>query len=446
MNYFDSTVTTEQEAPDPARRPRVQPQAVHGGDLAITNLRDAAPDQVSLLLTRIAAAEMVEQSLVAAHFADGRIVVLPNADRSRWTGIGRGLTTKVNANVGTSADKPDYPDVLVKAKAAVRAGAHTLMDLSTVGMGGAIDFARGIKAVAEETGIVVGTVPIYEAVRRGMERHGDTRVRLDSQEMLDCVERQAEAGATYMAIHAALNRKSLEVWRSEPRNIVSKGGYITAEYMLSTEQENPFFERFDDLLAILRRRGVCLNIGSALRSGATRFNDAAQLTEIEIAGELASRAQAAGVQVVVEGPGHVPYALIKQIVEFQRNATNDRPFFILGFVSTDAFVGRDHIVSAIGATEAVRHGVTWLCYITPAEHVRMPNNRDVIEGVHSALIAAHIGDCANAQPRALTVENFYNDKGCLDHRAKKQFCSICGQDFCPIQRLHDLKAAQDVGI
>jgi phosphomethylpyrimidine synthase len=157
-----------------------------------------------------------------------------------------------------------------------------------------------------------------------MERHGDTQVHLDSQEMLDGVERQAQAGATYMAIHAGLNRKTLDVWRKQPRNIVSKGGYITAEYMLRTGKENPFFERFDDLLAILKRYGVCLNVGSALRSGATRFNDAAQLAEIQAAGELAVRAQAAGVQAVVEGPGHVPFGMIKEIVEFQRTATGDR--------------------------------------------------------------------------------------------------------------------------
>lgn len=446
MNYHDQNVVAINDAPARARRPQVEPQAVRGDDLAITNLRDVARDRVDVLLARVAEAEMVDATVVSSHFASGKIVVLPNAERSRWIGIGRGLTTKVNANIGTSGDKPDYTDVLAKAKSAVRAGAHTLMDLSTVGLGGAIEFARGIKAVAEETGVVVGTVPIYEAARRGMERHGDTQVRLDSQEMLDCVERQAQAGATYMAIHAGLNRKTLEVWRKQPRNIVSKGGYITAEYLLRTGKENPFFERFDDLLTILKRYGVCLNVGSALRSGATRFNDAAQLAEIEVAGELAARAQAAGVQAVIEGPGHVPYALIKDIVEFQRNATGDRPFFILGFVATDAFIGRDHIVSAIGATEAVRHGVTWLCYITPAEHVRMPNDRDVIEGVHAAMIAAHIGDCANGQPRALTVENFYNDKGCLDHRAKKQYCSICGQDFCPIQRLHDLKSTQQNGM
>ena len=326
MNYHDLHVSAEvqAQAPPPGRRPSVQPQAVSGDDLAITNLRDAPSDRVEVLLQRVAAAEMVDPALVSAHFAAGKIVVLPNADRSRWTGIGRGLSTKVNANVGTSAEKPDYPDVFAKAKSAVRSGAHTLMDLSTIGMNGPIDFAAGIKAVAEETGVVVGTVPVYEAARRGMERHGDTQVHLDSQEMLDCVERQAQAGATYMAIHAGLNRKTLDVWRKQPRNIVSKGGYITAEYILRTGNENPFFERFDDLLAILKRYGVCLNVGSALRSGATRFNDAAQLAEIQTAGELAVRAQEAGVQAVVEGPGHVPFGMIKEIVEFQRTA-NRRP-------------------------------------------------------------------------------------------------------------------------
>ncbi|HEX8166239.1 MAG TPA: phosphomethylpyrimidine synthase ThiC [Beijerinckiaceae bacterium] len=446
MNYFNPELAASQTPALPARRPQLESQAVRADDLALTNLRDAGQENIDLLLARVAAAEMVEPAAVQSLFAAGQVVVLPNADRSRWLGIGRGLTTKVNANIGTSADKPDYPDALTKAKAAVRAGAHTLMDLSTVGLEGPMEFAKGIRLVAEETGVVVGTVPVYEAARRSMERHGDKQVRLEAGEMLECVERQAEAGSRFMAIHAGLNRKTLEVWRRQPRNIVSKGGYITAEHMLTTGDENPFYERFDDLLAILKRHGVCLNVGSALRSGATRFNDEAQLAEIRSAGELAKRAQAAGVQAVVEGPGHVPYGMIKDIVDFQRNATGDRPFFILGFVATDAFVGRDHIVSAVGATEAVRHGVSWLCYITPAEHVRMPNDRDVIEGVHAALIAAHVGDCANHQPRALALESFYNDKGCLDHRAKKQYCSICGQDFCPIQRLHDLRGAAELGI
>jgi len=347
----------------------------------------------------------------------------------------------VNANVGTSIECSDYQAVLKKAHIAKRAGAHTLMDLSTIGFDGHLDFGKGIAAVAEATALPVGTVPIYEATRHGMVRFGDTKIHLDPQEMLDVVARQAEHGAVFMAIHVGLNRKTLEVWRQQPRNIVSKGGYVTAEYMLTTGQENPFYERFDDLLDILKHYDVVLNIGSALRSGATRFNDAAQIAELESAAELAEIATRKGVQVVIEGPGHVPYALIPEIVSHQRRVTKDRPFFILGFMTTDAFTGWDHIVSAIGATEAVRHGVTWLCYITPAEHLRMPQDKDVKEGVMAARIAAHVGDCANQQPKALALENTHNDKGCLDPRAKRQYCSICGQDFCPIQRLHDLQPA-----
>jgi phosphomethylpyrimidine synthase len=391
------------------------------------------------IIEAIASEEMVSTTLVEDGLQKGSIVLLHNIDRSQYTGIGQGLTTKVNANVGTSIDCRDYREVLKKAQIAVAAGAHTLMDLSTVGLDGELDFAGGIRAVAEQTALPVGTVPIYEAVRRGMVRSKSNQIMLDADEMLDVVANQAANGSGFMAIHVGMNRRTLDVWRKSPRNIVSKGGYITAEYMLTTGNENPFYERFDDLLDILKEYDVELNIGSALRSGATRFNDEAQIAELESAAELAEIATRRGVQVVVEGPGHVPFGDIQGIVEFQRRLTGDRPYFILGFMTTDAFTGRDHIVSAIGATEAVRHGVTWLCYITPGEHLRMPTDKDVREGVIAFCIAAHVGDCAKRQPKALAREATHNDKGCLDPRAKKQYCSICGQDFCPIQRLHDLR-------
>ena len=386
----------------------------------------------------VASHEGVHVDLIKDGLRTGSIVLIPNRKRSQWTGIGQGLTTKVNANMGTSRECPDYQDVIRKARVATKAGAHTLMDLSTVGLDGGLDIGAGISAVADETGLPVGTVPVYEASRRAMARSGDTSVDLDPQEMLDVVASQAEDGSVFMAIHTALNTKTLEVWRRRPRSVVSKGGYITAEYMLKTGQENPFYERFDELLKILREHNVVLNIGSALRSGATRFNDEAQLAELRCAAELAEIASKAGVQVVIEGPGHVPYGMIAEIVRIEREITGDRPFFILGFTPTDAFGGWDHIVSAIGAAEAVRHGVTWLCYVTPAEHIGMPDDADIEAGVMAARIAAHVGDCAKAQPRALEMEAAHSDKGCLGPGAEKQYCAMCGQDFCPIQRLHDL--------
>lgn len=400
--------------------------------------------EVQNITTAIANLEGVSPVLVAEAARSGRIVILPNKSRTKFVGIGRGLTTKVNANVGTSVEVPAYQAVLQKAQIAIDAGADTLMDLSTVGFEGELDFARGIAAVAELVDRPLGTVPIYEAGRRGMVRTKSKRIVLDADEMLEIVECQAVAGSTYMAIHVGLNKRTLEVWRKNPRNIVSKGGYMTAEYMLTTRRENPFYERFDDLLSILKKHGVCLNIGSALRSGATRFNDAAQLAELESAAELADRATARGVQVVIEGPGHVPFGQIKEIVQTQQELTGGRPFYILGFMTTDCFTGRDHIVSAIGATEAVRHGVSWLCYITPGEHLRMPTDKDVREGVIAAKIAAHVGDCATLQPKALALESKHNDKGCLNPDAIIQWCTICGQDFCPIQRLFDLKQSQEI--
>lgn len=401
-------------------------------------------DGIDSITKSVASEEGVAVDWIREGIQQGEIVLLRNKNRSRFIAVGSGLTTKVNANMGTSLECSDYQGVLKKARIAASAGAHTLMDLSTIGFESDLDFAKGIAAMADETGIPVGTTPVYEAARRSMVRSRSKKVVLDGDEMLEIVARQAEHGAAFMAIHVGLNRKSLEVWRRNPRNIVSKGGYITAEYMLTTGKENPFYERFDDLLCLLEKHDVCLNIGSALRSGSTRFNDDAQAAELQSAGELAKRASQMGVQVVIEGPGHVPYAMIPGIVKLQRRLTGNRPFFILGFLPTDCFTGWDHIVSAIGATEAVRCGVSWLCYITPAEHKRMPTDRDVREGVIAARIAAHIGDCANRQPKALAVEAAHNDKGCLDPHAKKQFCSICGQDFCPIQRMHDLRQTAEV--
>jgi phosphomethylpyrimidine synthase len=410
----------------------------------VTNLSIDQAKWTGETIESVSAAEMVSPELVQKGLQQGSIVLLRNKNSSKYIGVGQGLTTKVNANVGTSIECSDYQGVLKKARAATQAGTHTLMDLSTVGFDDELSFGKGISAVAEETGLPVGTVPIYEAVRRGMVRSNSTKVSLDGDEMLDIVANQASHGSVFMAIHVGMNRKTLEVWRKNPRNIVSKGGYITAEYMLTTGNENPFYERFDDLVETLKKYDVVLNIGSALRSGATRFNDKAQIAELESAAELAEIATNKGVQVVIEGPGHVPFAEIQGIVQLQRSLTRDRPYFILGFMTTDAFTGWDHIVSAIGATEAVRHGVTWLCYITPAEHLRMPHDRDVKDGVMAARIAAHVGDCAKGQPRALATENLHNDKGCLDSRAIKQFCSICGQDFCPILRLHNLQTSRDM--
>ncbi len=391
------------------------------------------------VIKAIAQDEGVNPRHVKRGIENGSIVILKTKSGNKHVGIGKGLTTKVNANVGTSSECTDYKDVLKKAHVAVKAGVHTLMELSTIGIDCKMNFAGCISALADETGIPVGTVPVYEATRRGMERAGDSSINLDAEEMLDVVARQAEHGSSFMAIHVGLNKKSLEFWRKEPRNIVSKGGYLTAEYMLRTGNENPYFERFDDLLKILKKYDVVLNIGSALRSGSTRFNDSAQLAELKVGAELAEIASAAGVQVVIEGPGHVPYGMIAEMVKTQQSLCNKRPFFVLGFVPTDCFSGRDHIVSAIGATEAVRHGASWLCYVTSAEHHRMPTVHDVKEGVIAARMAAHIGDCARNQPKALALEHEFNDKGCLDPSAKKQYCSMCGQDFCPIRRFNTIK-------
>jgi len=373
----------------------------------------------------------------------GSVVLLRNHDGSRHVAVGRPLTTKVNANFGTSSEQPDYREALSKALAAVRVGADTLMDLSTVGMDAVLDFESGLRTVAQEAGLPLGTVPIYEAERRALETRRQHGLRFDAAELLDGVARQAEAGVSFMAIHVALNRRTLEVWQRRPRSIVSKGGYVTAEYMLRTGNENPFFERYNDLLDILAHHDVCLNIGSALRSGATRFNDDAQTAELEAAAELAEVAAARGVQVVIEGPGHVALADIEAVVRFQQEVCRGRPFFILGFVATDAFAGHDHIVSAIGAAEAVRHGVSWLCSVTPAEHVRMPAEHDIREGVLAARIAGQVGDCARGQPRALALEEQHSAKACLDRRSSRSYCATCGQDFCPIRRLDDYRRTQE---
>jgi len=301
------------------------------------------------------------------------------------------------------------------------------MDLSTIGYTDDLDFSTSRKAIMDLTSLPIGTVPLYEAGRIAAVRYGKNTWDVNGGIFLEVVERQAKEGVKFMAIHCGMNKESMAKFHKGNRPIVSKGGAMIARYMAETRNENPAFERFDELLRILKKYDVVLNVGSGLRSGSTRDNDEAQMAELKICAELANKATEYGVQVGIEGPGHLLHQDIGPLVRTVKSINNGKPFFTLGPTVTDVFKGYDDYIAVAGAVEAVRQGVSWLCYITPAEHLRMPNVDDVFRGVMAARVAAHIGDQINGQPKALHLESL--DRPRCGKEEPEMACNMCG-DYC----------------
>ena len=312
-------------------------------------------------------------------------------DHIKPLAIGRGLRTKVNANIGTSEDLSDLTLELKKLHVAVTAGADAVMDLST---GGDIDAIR--RAIIEESPVPIGTVPIYQAAV-GARKKGKSFVELTTEEFFEGVERHAADGADFVTVHSGVTRGALECLAESPRvmGIVSRGGALIAEWMRFNKKENPFFEDFPRLIDIAKKYDMTLSLGDGLRPGAgADATDSAQIDELKTLGAQASAAMEAGVQVMVEGPGHVPIDQIEENVRLQKELCNGAPFYVLGPLVTDIAPGYDHITSAIGGALAAAKGVDFLCYVTPSEHLRLPTLDDVHEGVIASRIAAHAGDLA----------------------------------------------------
>jgi len=332
--------------------------------------------------------------------AAGTIVIPKNKNRKQINpcGIGQGLRIKVNALIGTSSDRDDLEMEKRKLMIAQNAGCDTFMDLST---GGDIDGMRQL--TLSTVSVPVGGVPVYQAGIEAIEKRGSI-VAMQEDDIFTAVEKQAAAGVDFMAIHSALNFDVLKPLQKNGRvaDIVSRGGAFLTGWMLHNQKENPLYEQFDRLLAILREYDVTLSVGDAIRPGAVADSlDEAQLRGLAVAGELVGRAREAGVQVMVEGPGHVPMHHVESTMLLQKRLCNNAPYFVLGTLATDVAPGYDHITAAIGGALAGVAGVDFICYVTPAEHLGLPTEEDVKEGVIAARIAAHAADIANGNKQAL---------------------------------------------
>lgn len=353
-------------------------------------------------MKKVAEDEGVEPEIVCRGIAGGRIVIPVSPYRStRPVGIGKGLRTKVNASIGTSSDIVDIGMEIEKAKVAEATGADTLMELSTGG-----DFNEIRRKVIESTSLSVGSVPLYQAFIEAIRKYG-AAVDMKEDELFRITEEQAKLGTNFMAIHTGINLLTVERLRKQGRfgGLCSRGGAFMTAWMLHNEKENPLYSEFDYLLEIMKEHEVTLSMGNGMRAGAVHDStDRAQIQELIVNSELSDRAHEAGVQTIVEGPGHIPIDEIEANVKLMKRMSGEKPFYMLGPLVTDIAPGYDHIVAAIGASLSSASGADFICYVTPAEHLALPNVEDVRQGVITARIAAHIGDMIKNNDRARDLD------------------------------------------
>lgn len=357
----------------------------------MTQMLKARAGKITEEMEKVAFMEGVTPEFVREGVAEGRIVIPKNKYRNREKicGIGAGLDVKVNGLMGTSSDRSDMEMEARKLRLMEEWGANAFMDLST---GDNIDAMR--KQSLEISNIAAGCVPVYQASVEAIAKYG-RMVDMTSDELFTVLEKQAQEGMDFMAIHSALNWDVLNTLRKTGRvtDVVSRGGSFLTAWMFHNQKENPLYEGFDRLLKILKDTDTVLSIGDAIRPGSNADSlDAAQMQGLMVAGKLAKRALEAGVQVMIEGPGHVPLNHIATTMQMQKRLCHGVPYYILGFLATDVAPGYDNITGAIGGAFAGLHGADFLCYLTPAEHLGLPTEDDVRVGVQTTRIAA---DCAN---------------------------------------------------
>jgi len=347
----------------------------------------------------VAREEQMNIDLLVKRIAEGTIVIPKNVNRDlkKIGAVGLGLKTKVNANIGTSATFPDIEDELVKLQVAVEAGADAVMDLST---GGNLTEIR--KTIINRCPVAIGTVPIYEAAVKVVEdRGGITRITAD--DLFDVIEDQAKQGVDFMTLHCGITKESIARLRDQGRvtDVVSRGGAFLVKWILANDKENPLYERYNDVLEIARKYDITLSLGDGFRPGCLAdATDRAQIQELIILGELVKRAREAGVQAMVEGPGHVPMNQVAANMAIQKQLCEGAPFYVLGPLVTDVAPGYDHITSAIGGAIAAMSGADFICYVTPSEHLGLPTVEDVRAGVVAARIAGHAADIVKGIPGA----------------------------------------------
>ena len=409
--------------------------------------RGVAPDW----LKEVAEYEGIELSKLLTLIAKGEVVIPRNLlrdDEFSPRAIGRFMTTKINANIGTSADYVNVEEEIQKAIVAQKYGADAVMDLSS---GGDIDVIR--RKIMDVVSVPFGTVPIYQAARdcRNM-------VDMDEDDFFNVIEKHAKDGVDFMTIHAGVNRFSVERLMKSKRllGVVSRGGAITIGWMMHNGKENPYYENFDYLLEMLKEYDVTISLGDAFRPGCIAdASDRAKFTEFIVLGELVERCRDAGVQAMVEGPGHVPLDEIETSVKAMKYVTKNAPLYLLGPLVTDIAAGYDHIAAAIGAAIAGMHGADFICYVTPSEHLALPNVEDVKEGVIAAKIAAHAIDLIKEGQRErvrkrdyemslarknldwekqfqLSIDPEKARKVWMRRKSSSDACSMCG-DLCAIR-------------
>ncbi len=426
----------------------------------MTQLEAARQGVITPEMEYVARREDLDPELIRSEVARGRMVIPANKvhlqKRLEPMCIGVAARCKINANIGNSAVTGTIEDELEKLHTAVHLGADTVMDLST---GGNIDAIR--QAIIDASPVPIGTVPIYQAVQQVKDVRD-----LTPQMLLDMVEHQARQGVDYMTIHAGVLLEYIPLTSNRITGIVSRGGSLIAAWMIAHHQQNPWYTHFDELCEIMRAYDVTFSLGDGLRPGCLAdANDEAQFAELKTLGELTLKAWSHGCQVMIEGPGHIPLHLVKMNVEKERELCHDAPFYVLGPLVTDIAPGYDHITSAIGAALAAEAGAAMLCYVTPKEHLGLPNKDDVRQGVIAYKIAAHAGDIArgrkNARLRddALSKARFEFDWNrqfelSLDPETARRmhdetlpqevfksakFCSMCGPKFCSMRITQDVR-------
>ncbi len=411
----------------------------------------------------VAAKEYMDEEKLMKLIAEGKVIIPCNRLHRCISpnGVGASLTTKINVNLGTSRDMASPEEEMKKVKSAVDLGAEAIMDLSSYG-----DTRKFRKMLTSECPAMIGTVPIYDAV----VYYHKALMKITSDEWIDIVRMHAEDGVDFMTIHCGINKETAQKFKRNKRqmNIVSRGGSIIFAWMEMTGNENPFYERFDEILEICREYDVTLSLGDACRPGSIfDGTDPCQIEELITLGELTKRAWEKDVQVMIEGPGHMPLNQIAANMEIQKTLCHGAPFYVLGPIVTDIAPGYDHITSAIGGAIAAQNGAAFLCYVTPAEHLRLPDAQDVKEGIIAARIAAHSADIAKGLPHA-TDWDMRMDKARHDldwegmfreaidpekARAyresskpqKEDTCSMCG-NFCAVKNMNRILDGEIVSI
>ncbi|MFA5085772.1 MAG: phosphomethylpyrimidine synthase ThiC [Candidatus Omnitrophota bacterium] len=370
-------------------------------------------------MRRVAKDEGVSVDFIRKGLIKGTIVIPKNNrhDLKKPCGIGKGLKTKINANIGTSKDSSGISGEIKKMELSIASGADAIMDLST---GAHIEETR--RKILSRSTVPVGTVPIYEIVINGMKKHGSIPA-ITVEEMFAVLEKQAREGVDFFTIHAGVTKKALKILKKNPRllDIVSRGGAFLADWIMTNDRENPFYENFDRVIELAKRYDITLSLGDGLRPGSILdATDKPQITELITLGELQRRALKKGVQVMIEGPGHVPIDQIKANVMLEKAICNGAPFYVLGPLVTDIAPGYDHITSAIGGAIAGGAGADFLCYVTPAEHLRLPTLEDVKDGVIASKIAAHAADIAKGVKGAIDRDREIS-KARAERNWKRQF-------------------------